>query len=163
MISELSESLTSAKGVVFANFQGLKMTELDELRATCRTKGVSFMAGKKTLVGQALKSAGINADVSNFSGGVSVATSPSDEVAAAQLLAEFGKKHPLMVLFGGILEGSFIDDKKVAALASLPGKQQLLGQLVGTLNAPVSGFVNVLAGNLRGLVNVLNAVKEQKA
>ena len=62
-----------------------------------------------------------------------------------------------------MLEGAFISAEKVEALAKLPGKKQLLGQLVGTLNAPISGFVNVLAGNLRGLVNILNAVKEKKA
>ena len=62
-----------------------------------------------------------------------------------------------------MLEGRFIDAAKVKALAELPSKQQLLGQLVGTLNAPISGFVNVLAGNIRGLVTALNAIKEQKA
>ncbi len=61
-----------------------------------------------------------------------------------------------------MLEGAFIDGAKVNALSKLPSKQQLLGQLVGTLNAPVSGFVNVLAGNIRGFVTVLNAIKDQK-
>jgi large subunit ribosomal protein L10 len=67
-----------------------------------------------------------------------------------------------MQLVAGILEGKFVNAEAVNRLAALPTKQQLLGQLVGTLNAPVSGFVNVLAGNLRGLVTVLGAIKEKK-
>ena len=68
-----------------------------------------------------------------------------------------------MKLLGGVLGQQVMNAAEVKALAKIPSKEQLLGQLVGTLNAPISGFVNVLAGNLRGLVNVLNAVKEQKA
>ncbi len=67
-----------------------------------------------------------------------------------------------MQLLGGVLEGKLIDAQGVNRLAALPSKQQLLGQLVGTLNAPVSGFVNVLAGNIRGLVTVMSAIKDKK-
>ncbi len=60
------------------------------------------------------------------------------------------------------MEGKFIDTAMVKKLAALPGKQELFSKIVGSLNAPLSGFVNVLAGNLRGLVQVLNAYKESK-
>jgi len=68
-----------------------------------------------------------------------------------------------MTIFGGILEGGYITEDKVTQLSALPSKHQLLGQLVGTLNAPISGFVQVLSGNTRGLVTVLNAIKDKKA
>lgn len=159
----LVDQLKSAKAVVFANFQGLKVKESEELRALCRKENITYMASKKTLAALALKEAGFNVDAGTFEGGVSIACGTTDEVAPAQIVANFAKKHEAVRIFGGVLEGAFISADKVNALAKLPGKQQLLGQLVGTLNAPISGFVNVLAGNLRGLVNVLNAVKEQKA
>lgn len=162
-IETLVSQFKSAKSVVFANFQGLKVKESEELRKLCKDENVLYMASKKTLVQKAIEQAGIAGDVTSFEGSVSVAFGQGDEIAPARVLAEYAKKHEAVKLYGGLLEGNFIDGGKVKALAALPTKHQLLGQLVGTLNAPVSGFVNVLAGNLRGLVTVLDAIKEQKA
>lgn len=161
-LSDLSGSLKGAKGMVFANFQGLKTKETNELRADCRANNLEYVVMKKTLLKRALADMGLEVDTKSFEGGVSVVLGSGDDVAPAQVIAKFAKTHDLAKIFGGVLEGQFIDAAKVSALAKLPSKQQLLGQLVGTLNAPVSGFVNVLAGNLRGLVTVLNAVKDQK-
>ncbi len=158
----LVDTLKQSKSVVFANFQGLKVSESEELRRLCRKEGVEYLAAKKTLVARALKDAGIEGNPKSFEGAVSVVFGIEDEVAPAQILAKFAKTHEAVKLFGGILEGSFIDSTKVTELSKLPSKQQLLGQLVGTLNAPISGFVNVLAGNLRGLVTVLGAIKDAK-
>ena len=162
-VTQLVDQLKTAKSVVFANFQGLKISETDELRKDCREQNIKFIASKKTLVNQALKQVGFDVDVTKFDGSVSVAFGVTDEVAPAQTLHKFATKHDAMKLFGGVLEGKYIDAAMVAQLAKLPSKQELLGKLVGTLNAPVSGFVNVLAGNLRGLVGVLNNIKESKA
>lgn len=162
-IQSLSAEMKTAKSAVFANFQGLKMTEIDELRGKCREQGVRYVASKKTLVERAMKEAGLEVDAKSFEGGVAVFFGNQDEVAPAQIVANFARTREHMKIFGGVLEGHFIDGAKVTALSTLPSKEQLLGQLVGTLNAPISGFVNVLAGNLRGLANVLNAIKEAKA
>ena len=161
-VTTLTDNLQSAKAVVFANFQGLKIKESDELRKICRDAQISFVVSKKTLVQHVLKSAGFEVDAKQFDGGVATVCGQSDEVAPAQIVANFAKTHNVVKIFGGILEGKFIDSNKVNELSMLPSKQQLLGQLVGTLNAPISGFVNVLAGNLRNLVNVLNNIKEAK-
>jgi large subunit ribosomal protein L10 len=161
-LQDLSDRIANAKSMVFANFQGLKVKESDELRALCRTQKVGYLVSKKTLVRKALKDRGLDIDATAFEGGVSVLFGNDDEVAPAQVAANFAKTHEAVRLFGGVLEGAFIDGAKVSALSRLPSKQQLLGQLVGTLNAPVSGFVNVLAGNLRGLVTVLSAIKDKQ-
>lgn len=162
ILTDVVRSLQGAKGMVFANFQGLKTTESNELRATCRANDLTYTVIKKTLLKRALSDMGLTIDTKSFDGGVSIVTG-QDEVAPAQIVAAFAKTHDKATIFGGVLEHQFIDATKVKALAKLPSKHQLLGQLVGTLNAPVSGFVNVLAGNLRGLVTVLGAIKEQKA
>lgn len=163
-MEKLVSNMKSAPSVVFANYQGLKMKDSVELRNKCREAGVLYIASKKTLINKALVEAGISGiDVKGFEGAVAAVFASKDEVAPAQLLADFAKKHDMVKMFGGVLEGAFINSEKVNALSKLPSKQQLLGQLVGTLNAPVSGFVNVLAGNLRGLVNVLNAIKDKGA
>lgn len=161
-LQDLATQLKSAKGMVFANFQGLTIKATDELRASCRKSDLQFVATKKTILKKALADMGLTVDTKAFDGGVSVVTGVSDEVAPAQVVAMFAKTHSVATIFGGVLEGQFIDAAKVTQLSKLPNKHQLLGQLVGTLNAPISGFVNVLAGNLRGLVTVLNAVKDKK-
>ncbi len=163
-ISELSELMKSKKATVFANFQGLKVSEMEELRGLCREQGITCIAAKKTLVKRALTDAGIESiDTKQFVGGVASFFSDEDEVAPAQIVAKYAKNHEVITIFGGILEGAYISDDKVKQLSALPSKQQLLGMLVGTLNAPISGFVQVLSGNTRGLLTVLNAIKEQKA
>lgn len=163
IVDVIATNLQSAKSAVFANFQGLKMEDIDALRDICKDQDVYYTAGKKTLVKIALQNAGFEVDTKEFDGGVAVFLGMKDEVAPAQIVAKFAKTHDVVKIFGGILEGQFIDSAKVTQLSALPSKQQLLGQLVGTLNAPVSGFVNVLAGNLRGLATVLSAIKDQKA
>ncbi|MFH1286142.1 MAG: 50S ribosomal protein L10 [Candidatus Magasanikbacteria bacterium] len=159
----LAECLKTAKGVVFANFQGLKVSESEELRGKCREQGMHVIATKKTLLRRSLSELGINVETKAFDGGVAVICGDEDEVAPAQTVAAFAKNHDVLTIFGGTLEGKYIDNAMVTRLSKLPNKQQLLGQVVGTIYAPVSGFVNVLAGNLRGLMNVLNGIKEAKA
>ncbi len=162
-VAELSEGLKKAKGTVFANFQGLTVADSEALRRECRKNDITVLAAKKTLVARALEEAGIEGvKPAEFVGGVATFLG-SDEVAPARVVCTFAKTHEIVAIFGGLLEGKFIAAVAVKNLASLPSKEQLLGQLVGTLNAPVSGFVNVLAGNLRNLVGVLNNIKNAKA
>lgn len=159
----LVEGLKSSKSAVFANFQGLTVHATEELRGKCREQNISFVASKKTLLKKALSEVGLDVDTKSFDGGVAVVLGMEDEVAPAQIVAEFAKTHEAVKIFGGILEGGVINSAKVEALSKLPSKMQLYSKLVGTLNAPISGFVNVLAGNMRGLVTVLNAIKDTKA
>lgn len=162
-IDALVAGLKNAKATVFANFQGLKVSESEDLRKKCRAEQITVLATKKTLLRRALEDSGITGvDPKVYTGGVAVFMG-NDEVSAAKVVNTFAQTHDIVSLFGGILEGKYMEASQVKALAVLPGKKELLGQLVGTLNAPVSGFVNVLAGNLRGLVSVLNNIKEAKA
>lgn len=163
-VASLVQNLKQSKGVVFANFQGLTVAESEELRRECRKENVVALAAKKTLVKRALSEAGMpEMALADFKGGVATFLGLTDEVAPAKIVSTFAKKHEVVSVFGGLLEGKFIDAAMVKSLSLLPSKQQLLAKLVGTLNAPVSGFVNVLAGNLRGLVSVLNNISEAKA
>jgi len=101
-------------------------------------------------------------DAGRLTGQLLYAFNADDEVAPAQALANFAKKNPTIEFVGAITqEGQFMAVEDVKSLASLPNKDQLRAQLVGTLAAPLSGFVNVLSGNLRGFLNVLSAKAEQ--
>ncbi|MCX6740521.1 MAG: 50S ribosomal protein L10 [Candidatus Parcubacteria bacterium] len=83
-------------------------------------------------------------------------------MAPAKIAANFAKDHKALKMLGGIMEGNLLNLDQVTVLSKIPSKPELLGQLVRTINAPVSGFVNVLAGNIRGLLNVLNSLKDSK-
>ncbi|OGH92115.1 MAG: 50S ribosomal protein L10 [Candidatus Magasanikbacteria bacterium RIFOXYD2_FULL_39_9] len=162
-IKSLEDGLKSAKAVVFANFQGLKVSEAEELRRECRKNDIKVVAAKKTLVKRACQEMGLtDVDPKVFSGGVATFMALGDEVSAARIVNNFSKTHEILQVFGGVLEGKFISVAMVKSLANLPSKQELLAKLVGSINAPVSGFVNVLAGNLRGLVGVLNNIAKSK-
>ncbi len=162
-VGSLVENFKKAKAAVFANFQGLTVAAFEELRKIARKENVGVVATKKTLIKRALEEAGIGGtDPKAFSGGVGVFVGYGDEVGPAKVVHAFAKDHETVAIHGGILEGKFIDPAEVKFLASLPGRIELLSRMVGTLNAPISGFVNVLAGNLRGLVSVLNNIKEAK-
>ncbi|MFA6427067.1 MAG: 50S ribosomal protein L10 [Candidatus Magasanikbacteria bacterium] len=162
-LEQLSAALQKSKSAVFANFQGLKVKDSEELRKICRNQNITYTAIKKTLLQRILTDLKLDVDTGTFSGGVAVVLGIEDEVAPAKLLADFAKKHESVTFFGGILEGRFLAAQEVISLSKVPTKQELLGRLVGSINAPVSGFVNVLAGNLRNLVGVLNNIKESKA
>src|SRR3989338_9456840 len=89
----ISQNIQSAKSAVFANFQGLKMEDIDELRGICKDQDVYYAASKKTLVKIALQNAGYNIDTKEFEGGVAVFLGMKDEVAPAQIVAKFAKSH----------------------------------------------------------------------
>ncbi len=163
-INNLAEGLKNAKAAVFANFQGLTVEQSQDLRAKCREQGINVLASKKTLVKQAcndLKLEGV--DPTSFQGGVAAFMATEEETSAARVVNNFAKDHKIVEIFGGILEGKYISGDEVKYLANLPTREVLLAKFVGTINAPVSGFVNVLAGNIRNFVSVLNNIKEAKA
>ena len=99
----------------------------------------------------------------SMDGSYAMACGLEDEVAPAKMLADFAKKHEALKILGGILEGKTVDKTAIGFLAKLPSKPELLAKLVGSLQSPISNMVNVLAGNLRGLVQVLNAYQKSKA
>jgi large subunit ribosomal protein L10 len=159
-VEELVALLSSAKLTVMAKYQGLSVKELQSLRRAAREADVSIKVVKNRLVRVALGQTENlkNIDTTNLQGQLLYAIGSSDEVAPAQVLAKFAKEHEALQLIGAIeATGSMLAEADVKALASLPTKEQLRGMLVGTLAAPLSGFVNVLAGNVRGVMNVLNA------
>lgn len=163
-VKSLADGLKQAKAVVFANFQGLKVSESETLRKECRKNNVKVLAAKKTLVKRACEDAGLtDVDPKVFVGGVATFLAGDDEVAAAKTVSAFAKTHEVVAIFGGILEGKFVDAFMIKGLASLPDKQELLSRLVGSINAPVAGLANVLAANLRNLVGVLNNIAKAKA
>jgi large subunit ribosomal protein L10 len=162
IVADLTSELSNAKLTVAAKYTGLTVKQLQELRKSAKAQNVSIRVVKNRLVikslGQvdSLKSVDTRALKAQLLYAIG-----TDEVAPAQVLAKFAKTAPELEFVGGIsADGTWLATADVAALASLPSKDQLRAQLVGTIQAPVGGFVRVLAGNVRGVLNVLNARAE---
>lgn len=162
IIQSYLEKMQKAKSVVFINFKGLKVKDACQLRKKSRDAGAEYMVAKKTLMKRAFHNAEITVDPSYFHGDVGTLFGYKDEMTAPKIVKEFSKDHEAMVFLGGILERVFIDKEKVLELSKLPSQKELLARLAGSINSPLSGFMNVLVGNLRGLAQVLKVIGENK-
>ena len=164
LVKSLTEKIKAAKSAIFVDYKGLKVKDATDLKKSLRSSGVEYIVARKTLLNIALKNAGLEKiNTREMDGQIAISLSNADEVAGAKIIDKFSKTNENIKMLGGFLGEQVMSSAEVKALAKIPTKQELLEKLVGTLNAPVSGFANVLAGNLRGLVQVLNAIKEQKA
>jgi large subunit ribosomal protein L10 len=166
VVDDLTALLSDAKIAVIADYTGLTVKEMQELRSTAREQGTTVRVVKNRLTKIALnQTEGFKeADLSSLNGQMVLGVNSQDEVAPAQTFATFAKKHPNLKLVSAVdNSGQVMDQAQVNHLASLPSKDQLRGQLVGTIAAPLTGFVTVMGGNMRGLVNVLNARKSEMA
>ncbi len=163
IVAGIAENFKAMKSVAFSSISGFTMNQANELRAKAAEQGAKVFIAKKTMLELAVKEAGLEGvDPRNLEGSILTAVA-EDEVTAAKLLHELTETNEGIELIAGVLEGKALTADEVKHLAALPSKQELLAKVVGTINAPVSGFVNVLAGNMRGLVTVLGAIKENKA
>jgi len=159
---DLNEKIKKSKSLVFAGFNAFGVKDNENLRDKLREAGGEYYVIKKTLMNLALKKNNLDINVKDFDGKVAVIFSYEDEVAPAKILGNFRKekdREECLFFLGGILEGKFLSKKEVEALSELPSKTELYARLVGSINAPVSGFVNILAGSLRSLINVLKAIE----
>lgn len=152
----------SSKLVVLASYKDLPVSQIQELRTQLKEKDVFYKVIKKTILKLVAKDNIDEEMVAGLRGNLTLAYSP-DEVSAAKVLAKFAEDHDGLEIQAGWLENEFIDKTKVEELSKLLGKEELLAKLVGSLKSPISGFVNVLGGNTRGLVNVLKAIAESKS
>jgi large subunit ribosomal protein L10 len=163
-IESLTTKLKNFKSAVFIDYRGLTVAEASAIRKLCKQQGAEYIVAKKTLLKLALDEVGLkDMDIKNLQGNIAIIIGFEDEVAPAKVAANFAKDHKSLKLLGGVMESEYIDLAKVEALSLIPSRPELLAKLVGSINAPVSGFVNVLAGNIRNLLNVLNALQKAKS
>lgn len=163
LIDGLSERLTRAKAVVFTNYQGLKVKDLNLLRKQLKEKNIEYKIIKNTLVKKTLAEKNIKYDESILDQPAAIAFGYDDEVEPNRIIYRFSKLNEKLGILGAVIDQKFVDAETVKSLAVLPSKEELYAKVVGSIAAPISGFVNVLSGNLRGLVSVLRQYHDQKS
>ena len=165
VVEEMKEKLQSAQGAVLVGFTGLTVAEVTKLRRKFREGGVEYKVIKNTLTRIAADELGYNGFDEFLEGPTAIAYSTEDVVAPAKILKEFIKetKTEAITVKVGIADGQVIDKASVDALANLPSRDELIAKIVGSMQAPISGLVNVLQGNIRNMVYVLDAVRAKKA
>lgn len=160
LVVEITDKLNRSKSLVFADYQGLTMGQLLDLRQKLADAGAEFNVTKNNLLQIALKDAGIEiTDGSFFSGPVATLFSYEDEVGGIKILTKSLKDYQMGSIKGGYLNGEILDQYKITKIASLPTRDELRAKTVGALGSPLYGIVGVLQANLRNLVYVLDQIK----
>lgn len=162
---DLKEKIAKAKSLIFIGFNALGVKDNEDLRIKIKAEKGEYYVAKKTLMNLALKENKIELNTRDFEGKIAAVFSYEDEVAPAKIIGSFKKdkeKTEKIMFLGGFLGTQALSGQEAQALSELPSKQELYAKMVGSLNAPVSGFVNVLAANLRNFLGVLKAIEEKK-
>ncbi|MDB5183410.1 MAG: rplJ [Candidatus Saccharibacteria bacterium] len=160
LVAEVSEVFATSKLTVFASYNGLTVADIQVLRRASTDAGVTIKVVKNRLVRVAMSQNDTykNTDTALLTGQLLYATSYTDEVAPAKVLAEFAKTHEALKFIGAFgMEGELLDAAAVTALASLPSKNELIGQVVSMLLSPVNDVTNALSGNLHALLDGVEA------
>lgn len=165
VVTELHEKLQKAKAVFLADFRGMTVEQATVLRNELRKASVEYRVVKNTLLELASRETESAILAPHYTGPTAVAMTYDDPVSAAKVLSKFAKEHEKQSTFklkAAVLSGKAITVADIQALAELPSREVLLAKLLGTIQAPTSNFVGVLAAVPGSFVRVLNAIKCQK-
>ena len=161
LVQELSDKLSDREFTILADYTGIDVQAVTQLRSDFRAESIEYLIYKNTLARIAARNSGLEKLVEYLDGPTGYVFS-DEPVAPSKILGEFIKNNPSMKIKCAILSGEIIDESQVKAMASLPPKDVLLAQLLGQLMAPVSGLVNVLSGPVRNLVYALDDLRKRK-
>ena len=141
--SEIQDKFQNSSSTVVAEYRGLSVAEVTELRRALRAEGVEMKVYKNTLAAKAAEAAGLG-DLKDALTGPNALAFGQDETAAARVLAKFAKKHEALVLKGGVVNGKVVDIETIMSLSVLPNREGMLSMLLSVLNAPVTSFARVV-------------------
>ncbi|NQT23749.1 50S ribosomal protein L10 [candidate division KSB1 bacterium] len=161
-VQGISEIFEKATGVFIADFKGLNVEQMGELRNKCREDKVEFLVVKNTLARIAARNTGWDEMEPHLKGPSAIAFSYEDPSAPARVITNFAKEAKKPTIRMSLFEGTFFGPEKVDAIAALPSRIELITQIVCTFNAPIQGLVGSLSGVLRKLVGTLDAVRASK-
>jgi len=162
MIDDVTAQLAKAQAVVVAEYRGLDVASMTDLRSKARQSGVYLRVLKNTLVRRAVAGTPFEKLTDQMVGPLIYGVS-EDPVAVAKVLQDFSKANEHLVIKAGALPNSTIDAQGIKALASLPSREELLAKLLGTMQAPTTKFVQTLNEIPTSFVRAVAAVRDQRA
>ncbi len=161
VVEDIKQKFQGSTGVVLADYRGLTVSQVTNLRVELRQAGVEYRVLKNTMVRRAANELGLEGLDPYLEGPTALAFSP-DPVAGAKILSEFTKKNKNLTIKAGVVEGKVVGPEKVKDLASLPSREVLLSQVLAGIQGPLQGMVNVLQGPIRKLGYALEEVRKLK-
>ena len=144
VVAEISELLKDAKAAVLVDYRGLTVEQDTALRKQMREAGVTYKVYKNTMLNFAFKGTDYEAMAGKLEGPTALAVSSTDASAPARILYEFAKKAPALELKGGVVEGTYYDEKGIQVIATIPSREVLLGKLLGSIQSPIANLARVL-------------------
>ena len=159
IVSELAERLKNSQNLLVADYRGLTMPEIDELRSKLLETGARFSVVKNTLTKRAAEEAGVQQLLELIDGPTAIAfiDAEGDPAAAAKILNDTARAHDVLVIRGGLLDGDTVSDVEIKRLATLPPADVVRAQFAGAVAAPLTTIVGLFTAPLRDLVGVLEA------
>lgn len=159
IVKELNEKIKRVKVLLFTNYQGLPVKDLNKFRKALKGEGIDFLVIKKTLIAKAFEESRIPIEAKRLEGQLAIVLGYQNEAKAPELIYKFSKENNNLKILSGFFDGKNITKDDVIAFAKLPSREELLGKLMFTVSSPVSGFVNVLRGNTKNFVLVLEQIR----
>lgn len=163
VVAEIKEKLTGSVGVIMADYRGLSVKEMQELRAKVRDAGGELKVYKNTLTEIALRELAMPAMDEVLEGPTAFLFAHEDPVAPTKALVEFAKKHEALEVKGGFVQNALVDAAGVKAIAALPSREELIAKIMGSMVNPVRGFMQVANGPAAAFARAVRAVADQKA
>lgn len=161
-VNELKEKLSKASSAILTDFRGLTVKEMTDLRCRLRNANIEYKIIKNNIVFRAVKESNLETLSEYLQGPIAIAISLDDPIGPVKILVDFIKEYKKLELKAGVIQGKILRDNELSQVAKLPSKEILLAQVVGGIQAPLSGLLNVLNGPIRALLNVLKAIEEKK-
>jgi large subunit ribosomal protein L10 len=158
----LKERLERSKVVILTDYKGLDVGTITELRSKLREAGIEYQVIKNTMLRRASEGTGIQPITDYFKGPSAIAISYDDPVTVAKILTDFAKTNAKLEIKVGIMGGKVMNVEMVKALSALPSREVLLAMVLSTMNAVPTSLVRALSDVPRRMVNVLQAIKDQK-
>ena len=163
IIAEIEKELKKRSTFFVARHDSVPADKIDKLRAKLRASQTRYLVVKNTLGQKAFERAKLKDVVAYIQGACGIAFSSGDPVLSSKALMEFSKENENFKVQAGYLNGQLVGSDRVKVLAMLPSKEVMLARVFGTMQAPISGFVGVLAGTLRKVVTALDAIAKKKS
>ncbi len=142
-VEQLTKAFKESKSAAFADYQGMKVAAVTNLRKQLHAQKVEYMVAKKTLLSLAAKKAGLDVNFKSYPGMLGVAFAFEDEMAPAKLIGDASKENPIK-LIGGWFEGKLIGQNEIITLSKLPSKSELMASLLRVMSGPAAAFVRLL-------------------